>query len=249
MRSGIRSPMQNVRNYFHGTVADKIVREWLEDPERQPGTMVGRVAEMFDSEAERLANSDQGYVRWKSLSDRAEMQAKVERLLRDIEPWLVENILPHEFEPEVRFRFPISMPGLHGDVVVIMVGGIDMLVRTAEGDWHVWDLKATNNPSYWRASKGQLVFYGLAVQMGFPPHKVPTKTGLVQPLVPDAFEKVLELTDEDYSMMWSRMVKMLHDIQRGDFDYKDDTTGCDWCEVRRACTRFNPVNAFSRKRP
>lgn len=247
-RSGVRSPMQDVRNYFHGTVADKIVREWLEDPERQLGTMQARVAPMFDSEAEKLANSDQGYVRWKNLADKATMQAKVEQLVVTIEPWLVTNVLPHEFEPEVRFRFPISMPGLRGeDVVVMLVGGIDILVRTAEGDWHVWDLKATANPDYWRSSKGQLVFYGLALQMGFAPHKVPTKVGLVQPLVPE-FEKVLELTDEDYSLMWSRMVRMLHDIQRGDFAYREGViSGCNWCEVRSACSRFKPVKAFVRE--
>lgn len=247
LREGKRSPMQDVRNFFHGTVADRIIRAWLEDPERQPGTMAAQVEPMFDSEAERLANSDQGYVRWKSNKDRAQMMDKVVRLVTLIEPWLVTNVLPYEFEPEVRFRFPISMPGLHGDVVVIMTGGIDILVRTPEGEWHVWDVKATNNPDYWRSTKGQLVFYGLAVQMGFPPNRVPTKTGLVQPLVDGAFEKVLTLTDEDYSMMWSRMVRMLHDIQRGDFDYKEGTSGCDWCEVRPGCSRFNPVKAFVRK--
>lgn len=245
-RSGVRAPMQDNRNFFHGTVADRIVRRWLEDPERQPGTMAAQVEATFEAETAVLAERDQGYVRWKNRTDRADAMAKVQDLVVKIEPWLEVHILPYEFEPEVRFRFPIAMEGIHGPVQVLMVGGIDLLKRDEHGDWHVWDLKATANPDYWKSTLGQLVFYCLAVQMGFEPHKLPTVAGIVQPLVSGAFEKRFEFTDDDYGIMWSRMTKMLHDIQRKKFEYKDGTSGCNWCEVRHACSRFNPVKAFNR---
>ena len=183
-RKGVRAPMQDNRNFFHGTVADRIVRRWLEDPDRQPGTMVDEVEPTFERETETLAQRDQGYVRWKSRTDRADAMAKVKDLVVRIEPWLETNVLPHEFEPEVRFRFPIAMEGIHGPVQVLLVGGIDILVRTADGDWHLWDLKATTNPDYWKSTLGQLVFYALAVQMGFEPHKVPEVAGIVAPMSP-----------------------------------------------------------------
>ena len=234
-----RSPGQDIRMFFPGTVVDRIMREWLDNEAREPGMHL-RVSEVMDREETTARESGDGIVRWKNQSDRREVHDTCVELLARLEPILTKLVLPHEFEPAKRFRVPLTVPGPHDQPVTVTLNGeMDLLVRENGADWCVYDLKATRNEDYWRKTIMQLVFYDLAVRAGFGSYS--KRLALIQPLCKQPIV-VIEASDDLRRQLVQRIIAMVHDRVREDFSPKPDEAGCSWCDVRHACLKFKPVN-------
>jgi hypothetical protein len=228
------SPLKDSRNFFHGTVVDRIMRNWLADP--QPGMMPKMVDEyMESSEKEGLEHGD-GVVKWRHKTDKSDVRKFCVELTKRLEPILSELVLPYDYEPAKRFKIPMTLPGIDGEPTeILMTGEYDLLVRNHEKNFHVWDLKATADNNYWKKTLGQLVFYDLATMalMG----EAPTKTGLIQPMCD---ERVVEFsfTDDDRRAMLARIMAMMRSVWFKDHAPKSDSTGCYFCPVRAACEKY-----------
>jgi len=240
-RAGKKIAVQDIRGYFPGTVADRVMRAWLDSPDHAPGQMQEMVDEVMRIEEEKAVASQDGVVRWRSKNDRAEVAAFCRELVARLEPILRKEVLAYDFEPAKWFRTPISIPGLeHGSVLVIdLIGEMDILVN-AHGRWAVWDLKATKDDNYWRKTLGQLTFYDTAVAAMF--GEATSRAGLIQPMCAEGVKEV-SISDDDRRMLMSRIIRMAHDILK-----KEDTTfrtadgGCFQpfvCPVKHACPRFH----------
>jgi len=253
IRQHKKSPTDNVRNFFHGTVCDRVMRAWLSEPDPTPGAMPGMVEDFIDLCAEELRAEESGVVLWKSRTDRAEMTEFCKTLVTRLEPMLVKWVLPFDYEPEYRFQVPIRVPYLDGTPAEIeLVGGIDVLVRLpAYGSasdlprWQAYDLKATANPDYVRKTLAQGIFYDLAILAGF--GRAPDEFTFLLPMVEDRQFVAAGVTDADRRSMLARIVAVAHDRWRGDDAPKLDAAGCSWCPVRGACRKFSPraVGAFT----
>ncbi len=239
-RLGKKTPGQDVRPFFHGTVVDRIMREWLSAPEQVPGKMVTMVDDFIEScEKEALETGD-GVVRWKSPSDRKDVARFCVELVTKLEPILRKLVLPFEYEPAKRFSVPVQIPYLTGEPTwVLLVGEMDLLTRNDKDLWAIYDLKATRNDSYWRKTLGQMVFYDLSLAAMFDSYA--TYIALIQPMCK---EPVLgfTFTDDDRRQMWSRIVRFANDIWTNDVDPKKDMVGCDYCPAKHACAKFTPVH-------
>lgn len=234
LSTGKKSATQDMRNYFHGMVADRVMRHWLEDPARTPGQMRAMVDTIIHDESERVRRDKEGIVRWRNAGDRDEMREFCAELVDRLEPLLYELVLPYEFVNGKRFTAPIQLPGPDGQpATVTLVGEMDLLV---DNDGPViWDLKGTKDNSYWRKTLGQLVFYDVAVWAIT--GRTSRLTGLIQPMCD---QRVIEnvVTEADRAAMISRIHRMALDMWTGTHPCTDDTNGCRHCEVRHACPRF-----------
>lgn len=245
--SGHRSPISDIRGYFHGTVADMAMRRWLDQPVQEPGWMEAHVDEILaKSEKDALETGD-GAVRWKHAADRAEVREFCHEVVKGLEPILYERVVPFDFQPAVRFEVPLTIPYLDGTPrQILLVGEMDILVRSPDG-FRVWDLKATRDNDYWKKTQAQLVFYEVAVKgMRGPDGELllakgewPVESGLIQPacnvpVMPFTF------TAEDRRQLMGRVVKTATDLWRGDRSPKAGTAGCAVCNVRHACINYAP---------
>lgn len=242
-----KSPGTDIRGYFHGTVADRVMRTWLNSTDPQPGEMVGMVEDlMIECEREALASGD-GVVRWKHLNDRKEMGEFLVELVTRLEPILYELILPYEYEPAKRFKVPVQVPWLDGSPTEIyLVGEMDLLARDENLRWLHWDLKATKDDYYWKKTFGQIVFYDIALEAMMSeddpvPDQYALRCGLIQPMCKEQ-TKEFTISQEDRDALWQRIVRMASDIWQKNNEPKPDNKGCERCPVRHACPKFKPIN-------
>lgn len=237
-----KTPGGNIRPFFHGIVADRICRAWLDSDDPQPGEMVSWVEDFIDSCRKEAKETGDGIVKWKDSNDRAEMTVWLKELLRRLEPFLIRDVLPYLYEPEFKFRVPIRIPDLAGNLSEIdLVGGMDILVREVPlevnpGIWAGYDLKATENPDYIRKTLGQGIFYALA-HFARTGERFRTFAFLL-PMVDSNPIVNVNITDQDLAVLLSRITKMCHDIWRNDVSPKKDMQGCAWCNVKHACSKM-----------
>lgn len=242
LRAGKRAPTQNLRNYFHGMVVDSVMRDWLDDPQRRPGTMPGRVEEYITRMSADAKTNGDGVVRWKHPGDRAELHEFCVELLHRLEPILTELVLPHRFVTAHRFAQPVAVPYLDGTpTTVILRGETDLLTVERPGRLTVWDLKGTRDDSYWRKVTGQLVFYDLAMlaATGQPT----TRVGLIQPMCTQPVVH-FTVTEDQRRQVWAAITRMATDIWRGEATCRTDTDRCFMCEVSHACPRYDTGSSF-----
>lgn len=235
LRSGKKAKLTDIRNYFHGMVVDRAMRDWLNNPMRSTGDMVAMVTELLTTVEDEARATGDGIVKWRDARDRADVGLFCVELVRRLEPILHERVLPWRYEAATRFSAALSIPNLDGvQTQILLIGETDLTVHHDDG-LQIWDLKGTKDNTYWRKVLGQLYFYDIA-------HLVmdgtrSTKVGLIQPMCD---QPVMEftVTDTDRAQIFTRIVNMAHDIWREEQTCKADTSGCSWCEVRHACPRF-----------
>lgn len=236
LRSGKRAKVSNIRNFFHGIVVDKIMREWLDQPLHTTGAMERMVSDvMAQMEAEEKDNDN--IVRWRNAADREELSTFCTELVRRLEPILREHVLPYTYEHGKWFKVPMVVPGPfdHDDVrQIVLTGEMDLIVNNSGPV--VWDLKGTADDQYWRKVVAQLTFYDIAVWWS---SGVKTNfVGLIQPMCKEPVLR-FTVTDQDRNQMLSRIVAYAHDVWREEKSCKDGSSGCNFCDVRHACTRYS----------
>lgn len=250
-RSGRKNQAADIRGFFHGTVADRVMRKWLENADRSPGDMARMVDSLIDESIKEAKASGQGVVRWKSPTDRAEMRDYCIELVNRLEPILEKYVLPFDFQAAYWFRVPVQVPWLDGTPTWIdLVGEMDLLTYKDNGElddgYRVWDLKATQDPQYWRKTIGQLVFYDLATEALFGKNTV--EVGLIQPMVEGTpIYGPITVTDDDRAQLWGRIHRYVSDIWLKDYSPKDDSVGCSYCPVKHACQKYKRVTAVGSK--
>lgn len=237
----------DVRNFFHGSVADRVMRAWLSESAPRSGAMAEMVEDYFGVCEQELVVEQSGMVHWRSRTDRAELIEFCRELVTRLEPMLVRWVLPYDYEPEHRFRVPVRIPYLDGSIAEIeLIGGIDVLVRRQETrgrfngvpQWYAYDLKATANPEYIRKTMAQGIFYDLAVLAS---QGVSLQEFVfLQPMVEDRLFVPLAVTDDDRRSMLSRIVAVAHARWRGEDAPKFSAAGCSYCSVKFACRKFAP---------
>lgn len=240
-QTGKKNPSTDIRGFFHGTVADRVMRRWLADNDRQPNQMPGMVEEMIESEMADAVKTGDGVVRWKGPDDRAVLTAYCKELLVKLEPILNELVLPYDFQPELRFRTPIMMPYLDGSMQpVILIGGIDIVVREneAENIWSAYDLKATKNDSYVNSVLGQGVFYDLAMRAMY--GTSPRQFGFIQPMCKEQVVYTT-ITEDERNELLARVERMVQFMWRRDWEPKQTNKGCSYCPFKHSCVKYTPA--------
>lgn len=238
-----KSTTQNVRNFFHGNVADAAMRRWLALPDRDLVPMATLVPILFDEEEARIKERS-GTLKWNHRTDRNDMQAYVQELCQRLEPILYEHFVPYEFKLAKRFAVPVNLPDPSGGQSrVILSGELDAIVYKPDG-YSIWDLKATKDDSYWRKTIGQLTFYDVA--MWAEHKKYASQTGLIQPMCKQQVMAV-EVSDESRRVLLSQVSKMALDRWNNHAPVREDNSICGYCECRLACAKFaGPVRNGNR---
>ncbi len=232
---GHKSRVADVRMYFHGTVVDSCMRQWLSQESPEKGWMLAQVDGILDAEEEKSKASGDGVVRWKNADDKQEMRQFCRDLVVRLEAILTERCLPYEWQPASRFVTEITVPYLDGSPRVIQLSGeTDLTIRTPQGIG-VYDLKATRDANYWRKVTGQLLFYEIAMRVMT--GSWPVVSALVQPMCE---QQVMEFrfTDEDRRVMMTRIAATATDIWKGNTGPKASSEGCQYCPVRHACPKY-----------
>lgn len=239
-RAGKGASMENQRVFFPGTVTDRVVRDWLAgDPYSNPGLMVDMVESIVQREQENIEKEGK-QLRWKNDKDRDSIIADCQEAVRNIEPSLNRLVLPYEYDVDFSFKAPLRIPHPLGhSETVILNGFMDIIVRRGEDQWAVYDVKHTKDNQYWKKTRGQLSFYDLAVDVMF---DAPTfEVGLLQPLCKET-ERMFVLDDAERGILLKHVNDMCVDIWEKNFDPDAPIDACKFCNVRHACTRFQPVN-------
>jgi PD-(D/E)XK nuclease superfamily len=247
--TGKRGPAADIRVFFPGTVADRVMRAWLSSPDPQLGQMVGMVEDIMTEEERKVIRTGEGMVRWRGHNDRPQVVKFCVDLVEKLEPILCDLVLPYEYQPEMRFsKIPMFIPGLDGAPALIYIsGGIDIVTKehTDTRDiWRAYDLKATRDDNYVKKTLGQGVFYDLAMRLMF--GQSPDSFAFIQPLCSQRIVYA-RVTEEDRRVLVTRIERMAHYMWKHDYDPKADIKGCQWCDVKHACVKFKPA-AGSRHR-
>lgn len=232
------------RIFLPGTVCDLVQRRWLDSDDPKPGEME-QLVEIVFSETVNLAESK---IPWRGnpIEDQNNVKDFCRQVVARLEPWLLENVIPFDYAPEIKFKANMQIPYVcdtaeeNIKAPLRMIGGIDILVRDDKDKFHLFDLKVTRDPSYIRSTLAQLIFYDLAwgVIQGDFDHAV--EWGFVAPALPE-FLIPITVGQEDRRMMMSRIVKYAQGVWNDEWKPKADDTGCDWCEARGACDKFKDV--------
>lgn len=236
LAEGHKSPVTDVRWYFHGNVVDQAMRQWLSLDHQEPGWMLSRVDSILDEEERKARETGDGIVKWRGPQDKKEVREFCRELVVRLENILLKYCIPYDWDPAVRFEAPLTLPYLDGSPRKILLRGeIDLLVHDRNQNISVYDLKATKDDQYWRKVTGQLLFYAIAVwgKTG----AYPVQCGLLQPM---CTQQVLTFafTQNDYNQMFGVIHRTATDIWRGDLRPKADSKGCADCPVNHSCPKF-----------
>lgn len=235
---GKKSPATDIRNFFGGSVCDRVMRAWLEADEQIPGAMVGMVEEILEREEQAAVDGGDGVVKWRNSADKKLLTIWCKDLVTRLEPILNHLVLPYDYEPAMRFKTLVKLPYTEDEArIVELVGEMDILVRDTQ--FNIFDLKATENPYYYKKCIGQLIFYDIALQCMF--NERPRQCGIIQPMLPDSVLS-FTFTADDYRQMWVRIHKYAIDVWRGNNDPKVDNKGCLVCEVNFGCEKYKIVD-------
>lgn len=238
------------RVFLPGTLADRAMRAFLEQPEgsHAKGQMAEHIDRLWDEYAE---NSTEYKIKWRGdpVADRAKVRDFSKLAVTKLEPFLFERVLPHEFQPEMRFRVPLRIPDLNGNARTIhLIGGIDIAVRhlpKRELTW-LYDLKTTENDNYVTGILPQLIFYKIMwhIRMGTPFEQI--RMAYLVPAAKTQFRPV-EDSAEDRSYLMSRVVKFAHGVWSEEKTPVEDDGPCWNCPVRHVCDKWNrPIHVDSR---
>lgn len=241
IRTGNKEKLENVRNYFPGTVTDRVVRDWLmNEPENNPGLMVDMVEGIVDREEKLIKDAEKGMIKWRDSKDRDLVIKKCQLAVKKIEPDLEKHVLPFEYDVDFGFNAPIKAlhPVTQEPETILLRGFMDIIVRQAEDKWAVYDVKHTEDEYYWKKTKGQLAFYDLAVQIMF--GQETQITGLLQPLCKETF-KPFVLEEEERTILLKHVLDMAEDIWLDNTAPTANPSACTFCNVKHACTKFVPV--------
>lgn len=229
------------RIFLPGTISDRAMRRWLDSDNPQPGEMVEMIDTIFD---EHTGPESEYWIKWRGnpAKDKAEVKAFCRELVTRLEPWLMDKVLPYDYQPEWRFRAHMDIPYLNEDVTapVTLIGGADILVRGPEGRFRIYDLKATRDDSYMRSTLGQLTFYDIACCIIQGSWETCEEWAFVAPMTKERYIPI-EVTKENRREMMARVVKYAHGFWREQWQPKADDTGCQWCEAKGACDKFKTV--------
>jgi PD-(D/E)XK nuclease superfamily len=232
---GKRSKVTDIRVFFPGTVADRVMRRWLAQDKNEPGEMAAMVDEVMDEEEAIAAQTGDGIVRWRGPSDRAEVRAFCRELAGKLEGILADLVIPFDCETAWRFRVPLTIPYLDGTPQRIWLAGETDLLLSCDRHYAVYDLKATRDNSYWRKNVGQLLFYELAVRVDR--GAWPDVSGLIQPMCSDPVLR-FSFTDSDRQALLSAVSGYCLDVWRRDRRMTDDLHLCSRCDVPHACPKY-----------
>jgi hypothetical protein len=231
-----KSPVTDVRNFFHGNVVDLLMRRWLSLDVQEPGWMLAHVDELMAEAETRAKETGDGIVRWKSATDKDEVREFCRTLVVRLEEILGVYCLPFEWQPAVRFEVPIQVHYLDGSLREIhLIGEMDLLVRDSLRRHAIWDLKGTANNSYWRKTFPQLIFYAIVIKVM--KGDWPAMTGLIQPMC-DQRVMPVTVTPEAIREVWGSIEKTAQDIWAGRLAPKAGDEGCSYCPVHDACPKF-----------
>jgi len=226
------------RIFLPGTVCDLVQRRFLESEDQYRGQMADMVESVFGETVEKAESK----IPWRGnpIKDQEDVKAMCRQAVTRLEPWLFENVLPYEYQPEIKFKAHMEIPYICGDGVrapVIMIGGIDLAVRRPNGKFRLYDLKITSNASYMKQTLGQLTFYDLAWALIQEDFDHSEDWGFIAPLL-DEFIIPVQVTQEDRQVMLSRIVKYAQGVWTDSWTPKADDANCGWCEARQYCEKF-----------
>jgi PD-(D/E)XK nuclease superfamily protein len=231
----------NARVFLAGACADLVQREWLNQEDPKPGQMVTAIPDVLD----RLTNSERNFedyrshIRWRvdRATDLRDISGFVKLVVTKLEPILLKHVVPYDYEPELKFRTTLGIPYLDDKPVgVLLLGGIDIVVRLPDGRFVLYDLKATKERRYIDSTLGQGIFYDIAWASYFG-EGYPAMFGFIAPALDDPLIWV-KVSDEDRQVMFSRITAFAHGMWRGDWKPKTDDAGCNFCEAKHACDKF-----------
>lgn len=226
------------RIFLPGTVCDLVERRWLDNPE--PGMMV----EMVDTIFNEIVEKGEHKIHWKGnpLTDQKNVQAYCRKAVSRLEPWLLEHVVPFDYDAEVKFKAYMSVPYICDGVQapVQMGGGIDIVVRDDAGKFHLYDLKITEASAYIRSTLAQLTFYDLAWSVIYGGWDTCVEWAFVTPMLEEATVPITVET-EDRRVMLSRIVKYAQGVWTDSWDPKSDDVGCQWCTARDVCDKFKVI--------
>lgn len=239
IRAGADQKDVDKRNFLTGNIVDNTMRKWLDQDNPVPGTLVGMADEKFH---ELTTNGE--LIRWKGseAADRAKVLNDAKEALTRLEPWLIENILPHAYQPEARGWAQIQVPDRSGNLVdVELFYAIDILVkRLPNGKYWIIDLKTTRNKNYIRGeTMAQLPYYALVISaaFGIPLDQI-EEVSFLTPLTEQMLTSMVP-TEEDYRYLLQRITSYVHGVLAMDWtmrDYRDSV--CQWeCSVSKSCPR------------
>lgn len=246
LQGKVKSPSRDVRVFFKGTVTDKILRDWLREESPNPGEMSARVEDYVDICEREHIEKGTGVVRWKSTKDKADTVEWCKVLLNKVEPIMYKLVTPYKRQTDFRFKTPIMIPDLEGNSRPInLTGAMDILVTLSEDKYCIYDLKATENNSYWKKTIMQLVFYDIALNSLYGVY--PDRTALIQPMC-DSSVLNLAIVSSHREQLVSKIIDYAHSVWREDFTPKADDTGCSWCPVKSGCSKFKKLSTGKDRR-
>ena len=238
-RDGRRVDIVDGRNFIPGTIADLTMRKWLEQADPKEGELVPLIDDVFEEVAIR---NPERHIKWRGnpSDDQKAVRATVKEALERLEPWLVENVLPYDYQPEARGRALLAVPDVDGTLKSVqMFFAVDIAVRPDK--FALYDLKVTRDDRYTRGKTlGQLTFYAIAwaAHHGITLRDIDT-LAFVTPLTKQLVVPT-QPTGDDFRYMMTRITSYAQGVWANDRSTKEKKdSNCSYrCDVRTSCPLF-----------
>ena len=200
--------------------------------------MAAHVDEILDREEASARETGDGVVKWRDPGDKARVRAWCREWSPGWSRSCSSCVIPYEYEPHVRFKVPLTIPGPGGQPREILLPARWTCSPGGRGrsPLAVDDLKGTEDTSYWRKVTGQLLFYEIAVR-GMTGHW-PEVSGLIQPMCPEPVLRFYFTADDRREMFADHLPGGRGHLARRTCPQKRITTGAIGAPVKAACPKF-----------
>lgn len=243
-QGGKRATLQDQRNFFPGTVTDRVVRDWLLNG-HEHGAMPSMVLPIIEREESNIKNNG-NVMKWKDLDDKNRVISDCIESVTNIEPLLEKYVIPFDYTPDYKFEVPLELPHPDGGFEqIILFGYMDIIVRDAKGRIAIWDVKHTRNEQYWRKTAGQIGFYDFAMWIQEGQHTA--MGGLFQPLCKERM-KPIPVDAAFTAQLSQRIAAYASDVWNDVNTPRADSTECYNCSFSHACVKYAPKIVNGQKR-
>lgn len=240
LQKGMGASIVNGRPMLAGNIADRAMRQWLDNRVFNPGGMHDLVPDIFNAFTSAGAERP---MKWlgNPVDDQTNIINKVHTAIDVLEPILLEKVTPFQFIPEFRFETGLKVPYLDGTSRTIQIfTAMDICVnRGTENnpDFAIYDLKITESDDYIRKTLAQLTFYdiGMFAHFGY----YANEHAYIAPLLKDPMIYNY-VTDEDRLATLRSIMSYCDAIWKDDLYtmIEEDGWECYNCSVRQACPKY-----------
>ncbi len=222
----MRPPHEDQRNTLNGNSLHTLLEDYIKIGDGDTQWLIDNAERVWD---ETLAKS---FVVWKHDDDAQDVLEKMRMFTQNLADLLKDSKINEAVtngtaQPELKADTVVNINGTK----LKMAGRIDLVMKSATGDYLFYDLKASQNRSIMEFD--QLVWYSIVLGAHLKDMDQPTMGGYILPGFKEI--KTYKIPPEARQKLLTRLDEVLRRIREGVWTPMPEDKLCYWCPVKYCC--------------